>query len=154
MKKKSNPRESQRHPNLDKRFNLKTRTDLLDQDYLNKLSPEELDWLNKFNKEYVSASLDGKGDLHNTKKLKKTCYDSNNARNRDILTKAKASNQLVDYEVLVEEPGENDYEDYLIQQIDQKDIIDSINWLAEELETDEVELEEKMINELKAKEEP
>jgi hypothetical protein len=127
---------------------LKTRVDLLDQDYIDKLSPKERKWLNKFNKEYISASFEEKGNIHKTKRLKKESYDRNNARNRDILTRAKASNQLTDYEELHEETSNNDYEDYIIEELDKKDIIQAVEWLAEELGKDEQALEERLTGEL------
>lgn len=70
----------------------------MDYDYLNKLSEEEKKWLNAFTEEYINASLDSKNlenNLHNTEELKKDCYRRNNARNRDILTRAKASGSFI-----------------------------------------------------------
>jgi hypothetical protein len=151
-KKRKNRRSESERPNLEPRLNLKTRYDLYDQDYLHKLSPEELDWLNKFNKEYVSADLDTKNprkNFHKNKKLKKDCYDRNNARNRDILTRAKASKQLLPYEDLEEESQNKEYEDYLISKMDEKDAREAIEWLADELEKDEEKLESNLINEQK-----
>lgn len=73
----------------------------------------------------------------------------NNSRNRDVLTRAKASRQLVDYEELIEHPIGNNYEDKLIEEMDKKDIRDSIDWLANELGKDEETLEAKIISETK-----
>lgn len=70
----------------------------MDYDYLNKLSEEELKWLNKFTEEYVNASFDTnkpRNNLHRTKAFRKDCYDRNNARNRDVLTRQKAQNKTV-----------------------------------------------------------
>lgn len=62
-------------------------------DYIDKLSDKEKQWLNTFCEEYNNANFNhGQKILHKTKNLKKNCYDRNNARNRDILTRAKASN--------------------------------------------------------------
>lgn len=135
MKKKQSRRSKLKHPELDPRFALKTRADLLDQDYYHKLNDAELDWINKFNKETVSASFDvenPKKNLHKSKKARKDCYDRNNARNRDILTKAKASNQLVDYDTLIEVQAPVSTEDHLINQIDRKELQDMINWIESE----------------------
>lgn len=150
-KKKKTRRSIDEYPELEKKFALKSRSDLLDQDYTDKLSPKEKRWLNKFNKEYVSASMDEdpKKNLHKTKKLRKKCYDSNNARNRCELTRAKASNQLNDYEELYETSSNNDYEDFIIEKLDQKDIIQAVEWLATELSKDEDALEEKLIDEVR-----
>lgn len=91
-----NRRNSTTHPNLDKTYNLKSRTKLYDQDYLHKLNDKELAWLNRFNAEYINAGreLQENKPLHRTKALKKDCYDRNNARNRDILTQQEAMGRI------------------------------------------------------------
>jgi hypothetical protein len=109
-KKKSNRRTKTKHPNLKPEFNLKSRTELIEADYLHKLSEAELDWLDCFNKEYVNAGFnkDNKKNLHKTKKQKKDCYDRNNARNRDVLTRAKASGK---FHYIDDITGSNDEEE-------------------------------------------
>ena len=154
-KNKNNPapakrsrRSNQPHPELDPRYSLKTRADLIDYDYLHKLDKAELEWLNGFTGEYVSGNLDRekpKKNLHKTKKLIKDCDDRNNARNRDILTRVKASNQLTDYEALVEESHGEDEEDRLINEIDKKEVMEAMQWLAEENEKDQVKVEKALI---------
>lgn len=70
----------------------------MDYDYLHKLSDKELEWLNKFTEEYVHANLDTerpRKNLHNTKAMRKDCYDRNNARNRDVLVRQKAQNKNI-----------------------------------------------------------
>lgn len=81
----------------------RTRKELMDYDYLNKLNPEELAYLGKFTDEYVGAAVvktkTGKvkrGQLHNTKELAKDCYDRNNWRNNDVLGVTKANFLLSD----------------------------------------------------------
>ena len=91
---KKTKRDQVKYKNLDKSVNLKTRQDLIDYDYLHKLSPKELEWLDKFTGEWAGASLDTENprrNLHKTKKLRKDCYDRNNARNRDVLTRSNAT---------------------------------------------------------------
>lgn len=84
-----------KHPGLKKHYNLKSRQDALENDYIDKLSESEKDWLNSFNEEYVNANFKHGGKiLHNTKMLKKTCFDANNARNRDVYNRAKSSGKL------------------------------------------------------------
>ena len=54
-------------------------------------------WLNKFTEEYVNASLNTKkprSNLHRNKKLRIDCYNRNNSRNRDVLTRGKAMNKI------------------------------------------------------------
>ena len=116
-----------------------------------------MDWLNKFNKEYTNASLDTKNpkkNLHKTKQLHKDCYDRNNSRNRDILTRAKASNQLIDYETLIEESTSNSIEDEIINKLDKDKVLKAVAWLADKIEKDEVDMEFDLIKDVKDKEEP
>lgn len=90
---KSSPRSRTKYPALNPQFNLRSRTELLDYDYLSKLSERELAYLNKFTEEFVNASVDVKKrwrNLHKTKTLIRDCFNKNNARNRDILTQQKA----------------------------------------------------------------
>lgn len=150
-RKKETRRSRQSYPELDPRYNLKTRADLIDQDYLHKLSDKELQWLNKFNKEEISASFDTKNlnkNLNKSKKARKRCYDSNNARNRDILSKAKASNQLVEFDALIEKSNMESYEDFLINKLDSQEAREAIEWLATESDKDEEFIEEKFIFEV------
>lgn len=95
--KKRTKRSSVKYPALNPSLNLKTRTELIDYDYVDKLSDKDKEWLNKFTEEYINASLDTenlKNNLHNNEKLKKDCYDRNNARNRDVLTTRKAAGDM------------------------------------------------------------
>lgn len=95
---KNNKRQRAKYPALRPELNLKTRYELLDYDYIDKLDDLEKKWLNDFTEEYINASLDSKNphnNFHNTEELKKDCYRRNNARNRDILTRAKASGTFV-----------------------------------------------------------
>ena len=95
MKKKPTKRSKAKYPALDPLLNLKSRIDLIDYDYINNLDPEAKQWLNDFTEEYINANLNHKGKkLHKSKSQKKDCYDRNNARNRDVLTKLKASGRI------------------------------------------------------------
>lgn len=106
-------------PALEPRLNLKTRYDLVDYDYVDKLSDKEKAWLNSFTEEYVHANMkhDGK-KLHKTKKLRKDCYDRNNARNRCILTKSKACGMTVSIDEL-EKDDSLEMEDQIIENLDE-----------------------------------
>lgn len=84
-------RDRVKYRNLDKSVNLKIRHELIDYDYLDKLSDKELEWLDKFTGEWAGAALDTehpRRNLHKNKKLRKDCYDRNNARNRDVLSRS------------------------------------------------------------------
>lgn len=74
MKKKRNRRSEARFPALNPNLNLKTRSDLLDQDYIAKLSDKEKQWLNDFNTEYVNADFktnikEGRKRIHRKKRI-------------------------------------------------------------------------------------
>ena len=128
-------RERSRYPALNPGLNLKTRTDLIDYDYIDKLSEKDKKWLNKFTEEYVNASIDTsnlKKNLHNTQELKKDCFDRNNARNRCILTLQRAQSKieyLEDNKKLISENPE----DSLIKDVDiqTRNYYDDYNELAE-----------------------
>lgn len=94
MQKKRSRRSREKYPALKKDLNLKTRYELIDYDYLDKLGPDELEWLNKFTSEYTNADFRHTKPLHKTKKRRKECYSANNARNRCIFTRNKACGQL------------------------------------------------------------
>lgn len=123
MKKQRKPqtkRSKEKYPALKPHLNLKSRYDLIDYDYVDQLSDEEKEWLNKFTEEYVNANLDSKNskkNLHKSKKLKKDCYDRNNSRNRDILTRAKAQGKDIDFHGLEHE----------LSSFDENQIIDIID---------------------------
>lgn len=117
------------------------------------MNDKEKEWLNKFNKESINASFDSenpKKNIHRSKKLRKECYDRNNARNRDILTRTKASNQL---DELYSDPTLAELstggEDWLIDMLDKQEIFDAISWLAEGLDKDEKKLEEFILENVK-----
>lgn len=125
MEKKKTKRSRIKYSALDPTVNLKTRYELIaDYDYLDKLSDEEKAWLNKFTKEYVNADLDTKKkgkNLHRTKELRKDCYDRNNARNRCVWTKCKASGNFASINEVPEKIVENEnYEDSLLTKLELK----------------------------------
>ena len=103
MTKKKNRRNNEKYPALDKKFTLKTRQELVDYDYIDKLSEAEKDWLNRFTEEYTNAKFNHDGKkIQKSKKYTKDSYDRNNSRNRDILTRVKASGKLKDTETIQE----------------------------------------------------
>jgi hypothetical protein len=112
--KKRNRRSSVPYPALQPELNLRSRWELIDYDYIDKLSPEEKAWLNKFTAEYVNADFDRKNvknNLHNKKEWIQETDARNYLRKTDALTRAKASGE----NVYLEDIKENDEEvkDYL-----------------------------------------
>lgn len=103
---------------------------------MDQLTKKDKEWLNKFTDEYINDSLDRqnlKNNLHNTKKLKKDCDDRNNARNRCIWTRAKASGTALSIESIsaLKDKSQVIDEDSIINYIDEKDnlfeVIDDLN---------------------------
>lgn len=100
-------RDSIKHPALDKKYMPRVRQELVDYDYIDQLSPEEKDWLNKFSDEYINASFKKDGtDIQSYEKYGKDSNDRNNARNRCLYTalknKADRSNnkKLLNYDAV------------------------------------------------------
>lgn len=91
-----------RFNSLLKKHNTKVRHELLDADYLKKLSKKELAWYAQFTDEYVGGAVSKdkatgevlKGHIHNTPELAKKCYDDNNRRNSDLYSVTKANNLM------------------------------------------------------------
>lgn len=117
-KKKPTRRGTAKFPALQPQLNLKRRYDLIDYDYVDKLSEKDKKWLNDFTEEWVNAKTKD-ARFHKSKKAKKLCNDANNARNRCIWTMAKASGRNVNLDNL--EPDEAvAEEDKLIEDLDKK----------------------------------
>lgn len=67
----------------------------MDQDYLEKLNPEELAWYDKFLKEELNANFTHTSkDFNKSKKSKRKLYNDNNARNRCLFNNLSAIQQL------------------------------------------------------------
>lgn len=96
-KKPSQPKSNyskQKYPALNSRYQVANRRELIDYDYINKLSPEEKKWLDKFTSEYVITNFkDTEAPFHNEKE-RKELYKSNNKRNNDAFATKKANNHL------------------------------------------------------------
>lgn len=121
IKRKKTKRSNKRYPALDPAVNLKTRIDLIDYDYIDKLSDKEKEFLNKFTEEYTIASFKkGKKKIHTKKEHEKDAYDRNNSRNRCIYTKSKAYGNLSYLEDLKEMMKDDffEMEEDLIEKID------------------------------------
>lgn len=121
-KKRRSRRSKTKYPALDPALNLKSRYDEIKDvsEYINKLTDSEKDWMNRFMDEYTNANLNHKGKkLHRKAHHKKAIYKSNNARNKCILTRAKASGEIKYLDDLnKDERLEDIFEDQLIDKID------------------------------------
>lgn len=96
--KKLTRRSATPHPALHPELNLRSRWELIDYDYIDKLSETDKAWLNKFTDEYVNANFDRKNlknNLHKTRELISEIDRSNNNRKTDAMTVAKASGKNV-----------------------------------------------------------
>ncbi len=129
IKKQKKSRRSQtKYPGLEKTVNRRVIREYMDQDYIDKLSPDEKQWLSNFNDEWLTGNFkhkDGKV-LHKSWKHEKEIYDRNNARNRDlvsILKQSGAVNNSPNLAKLVDEGQkieQNTTEDTLIKILDFK----------------------------------
>lgn len=136
MKKKpKTKRQKNNYPALFPNLNLKSRYENIDYDYINKLSDKEKDWLNRFTEEYTNANFNHEGKrihkpkivekiVKSTKKIKEIdlakteSYDRNNTRNSDILTRQKASSQIVYLEEIDKNNSNKTTEEDIINKID------------------------------------
>lgn len=101
---------------------------MVDQDYFAKLSPEEQEFIGRFNQEYYRNRFESsEKDLH---KNKKDCYSNENARNRDLYG-ILSTGEMVDDFGFIDENGRfvseldlvcdgQNPEDALIEMIDEK----------------------------------
>ena len=94
-----------KYPRLEKNKNLKIRQELIDYDYISKLTDKEKEWLNRFTTEYTCGTFEkdssgkySKKNLHKTSEQRKECYTRNNRRNDDIHGISKINNMLKDGE--------------------------------------------------------
>lgn len=84
----------------------RVRQELLDADYLGKLSKDELLWYAKFMDEYVGANITknketnrvAAGHLHRRNDQRKAIFKANNDRNNDVHSVNKANNLLYNIE--------------------------------------------------------
>lgn len=81
------------------------RQEYTDFDYLDKLNPEELEWLAKFNNEHLNASFkkDNRKNLIKDPEEKNKIYNENNARNRCQYGRNKPKKKLLMYDFIGEE---------------------------------------------------
>jgi hypothetical protein len=122
-------RSKNKYPNLQKNLNLKRRQELIDFDYIDQLSDEEKEWLNKFMGEYMGASFprqvvtkkDGtiykrysSKNLHK-KEDRVEIYNQNNARNRDVYAKKTSTG------------GMEFFDEVTLDNLREKDIIADVN---------------------------
>lgn len=131
---KNTARSKTKCPGLYPKFHPKNRWEYLDQDYLDKLSPEEKEFLSKFNDEFYGASLEKasepkkwRKDLHKTKRLRKDCRDRNNARNRDVLSLQKVKGNLdpLDNTSIQKPTVLDNHEDVIVELIDLKQKVEN-----------------------------
>ena len=90
---------------------------MVDQDYTKSLSPEEQEWLGRFNQEYYRNRFESsEKDLHSTKEQKRQCYSTENARNRDLYSIKNVGGMIEGSSSVTDEDGNE---------------IDSVNMVAD-----------------------
>lgn len=130
------PRSKEKYAALNPKRAPAIRREELEIDYLHKIKdkPEVMAWLNQFTEEHVIANFGKKDDPKAIEKLldkspehRKACYDRNNARNRDELSRAKARRLITRIESdehwshFVDNDGTNynHHEDHLVTLLDE-----------------------------------
>lgn len=128
MSPKKSRRVKSKFSALKKEYTLKTRLELLDYDYVDKLSDKDKQWLANFTDEYLHVNFNHSGKkFYKSKTKKREIYNQNNSRNRDIFAREMAQNKL---EYLGTHSGKSteetpdNIEDALIYQIDNKEEIE------------------------------
>lgn len=115
------------YPRLNKAKTTRARKDLIDYDYLSKLSKSELEFLNKFSDEFYCANF--KGETLHPKELQKDCESRNNGRNNDLLTVKEITgginfvNYGAELDELLEQTKDNAIgRDELLEEIENSDL--------------------------------
>jgi hypothetical protein len=136
---------------LKKQFTLKSRAEEVDYDYLDKLSPSELEWLAKFTNEEIHAAVKSNGKKNTFNKSKediKRIYDKNNARNRCTWTREKAKGIGQYLEDHKDKLLSNNPEDYIAVKMK----LESEGWVDKDgniLTTEDEVIKEAKLNEKK-----
>jgi hypothetical protein len=125
MGKKTTRRSKEKYPALVPHLNLRTRFEEIDYDYVDKLTDEEKEWLNRFTAEYTNADFRHKNKIHKKKKDELQAYKRNNDRNADILTRAKASGKIYGLEVIRFAGEQLSPEEIMIQRETLKEALES-----------------------------
>ncbi len=95
-KKKKSNYNKQKYPSFNVKYQVGVRKELLsDIDYIDKLSEEEKEWLNKFLQETVVANFNHGGDpIIKDQKTRREIYRENNRRNKDVYSLGKSKGSL------------------------------------------------------------
>lgn len=100
MKKKSKKKPSkyttQKYASFNTKYQVGVRRELLDDiDYIDKLSDEEKDYLNRFLQETVVANFNHGGEnIIKDTKTRREIYRENNRRNKDVYSLGKSNGSL------------------------------------------------------------
>lgn len=155
MSKKKEPikkkRDREKYPALNPRVNAKTRFEVLDMDYLKKLTDEELKFMDQFMAEYVSGAFkkDENGEysdnnFYKTPEERRECYNRNNTRNRCALTVSNATGQTY---------RADNIEDFMDSLTDVDYLHDFVNTFSDkvidEYEGDYNRVEDKLLEEMR-----
>lgn len=132
-KKKQTKRSKKKYPYLEKRVNSRVRQEYLDYDYVDQLSDEEKEFLNKFSGEHYGGTFqkDGSDLTANDDEGYRESYNRNNARNRDLYGRVRnkvGATKLLNYddtiniveEHLTRDKNPENLEDAIIDYLDEK----------------------------------
>lgn len=93
--KKRHKYQKQKYPALNVAYQVANRRELLDVDYIHKLSDKEKKWLDSFLQETVITNFDHDGKiLIKDQETRRELYRDNNRRNNDVMSKLKTEGRL------------------------------------------------------------
>lgn len=104
-RKQKGRRARSKYPGLDPKVNRVNLRDLIDFDYISKLSDKDKEWLSKWSKEYYSADFRHEKPIHKAKKSRLEIYRNNNSRNQDTTAYLGNFNQIASIEEMVRNEG-------------------------------------------------
>lgn len=123
-----NRRSRKKYPALEKTYNLKSRSELIDFDYIHKLNDDEKKFLNDFVEGWVNGNplKEGTNELFTELYHRRECYAMNYARYNDILTQAKVNGRVVEMDAQSPNKGSLVYNpvDKIITKVDKDTLFD------------------------------
>lgn len=114
-------RRQEQYPGLKPGLHPKARGEYMDYDYIHKLDHKAKEFLSGFSEEHYGGSFQHKGKILNKKKAdRRDCYNRNNARNRDTISRSRTRGWIEPIEgnvSAIDKKSENP-EDFIIEMLD------------------------------------
>lgn len=100
---------------IDEELSYELLNKIIDSNFKDQASMDALAYITKFNNEYYKnvVKKDDPTALHNTPALRKDCYDRQNARNRDIISREKKFIKSIEPMTIQKEGGDMKLDSFL-----------------------------------------